>query len=66
VGAKSISRATAAETDFLKNFGKVMNVEKVERASGLLTQAAYHLERNGSPKMIFLDTSLQLAQIINP
>jgi DNA polymerase-3 subunit delta' len=66
VGAKSISRATAAETDFLINFGKVMNVEKVERASGLLTQAAYHLERNGSPKMIFLDTSLQLAQIINP
>lgn len=66
VGAKSISRATAAETDFLKNFGKVMNVEKVEKASGLLTQAAYHLERNGSPKMIFLDTSLQLAQVINP
>ncbi|MFM7430520.1 MAG: ATP-binding protein [Flammeovirgaceae bacterium] len=66
VGVKSISRATAAETDFLKNFGKVMNVEKVARASGLLTQAAYHLERNGSPKMIFLDTSLQLAQIINP
>lgn len=63
VGAKSISRAKGTEVDFLQNFGKVMNVERVEKANHLLSDATYHLERNGSPKMIFLDLSLQLAQV---
>lgn len=64
VGARSISRAKGAEADFLQNFGKVMSVEKVDKASNLLNDAGYYLERNGSAKMIFLDLSLQLSQVI--
>ncbi|MFM8913335.1 MAG: ATP-binding protein [Flammeovirgaceae bacterium] len=64
VGAKSISRAKGPEADFLQNFGKVMSVEKVDNASAMLSDAGYHLERNGSAKMIFLDLSLQLSQVI--
>jgi DNA polymerase-3 subunit delta' len=64
VGAKSISRAKGTEADFLQNFGKVMSIEKVDRATAMLSDAGYHLERNGSAKMIFLDLSLQLSQVI--
>jgi DNA polymerase III subunit delta' len=50
----------------VKDFSKIMNVEKVEKVNQLLTDAHYHLERNGSAKMIFLDLSLQIAKTINP
>ncbi|MFM7856869.1 MAG: ATP-binding protein [Flammeovirgaceae bacterium] len=64
VGAKAISRARGSEADFLQNFNKVMSVEKVDKACNLLNEASYHVERNGSAKMIFLDLSIQLSQII--
>jgi DNA polymerase-3 subunit delta' len=43
-----------------------MDIEKVERSFKLINDASYHLERNGSAKMIFLDLSLKLAKTINP
>jgi DNA polymerase-3 subunit delta' len=43
-----------------------MNVFKIEKSYKLMNDAAYHLERNGSAKMIFLDLSLQLSKTINP
>ncbi len=47
---------------FLANFSKVMVPERVEKISGMVGESIYHLERNGSPKMIFLDLSLSIAQ----
>jgi DNA polymerase-3 subunit delta' len=44
----------------------VITLPKVDAANKLLNEAAYHLERNGSAKMIFMDLSLQLAKAINP
>lgn len=65
-GADAISRIKTGEVKFVKDFSKIMNVEKVEQVNQLLTDAHYHLERNGSAKMIFLDLSLQIAKTINP
>lgn len=65
-GADSISRIKTGEVKFVKDFSKIMNVEKVEKINHLLTSAHYHLERNGSAKMIFLDLSLNIAKTINP
>lgn len=65
-GADAISRIKTGEVKFVKDFSKIMNVEKVEHVNQLLTDAHYHLERNGSAKMIFLDLSLQIAKTINP
>jgi DNA polymerase III subunit delta' len=65
-GAASISRIKAGEAKFVKDFSKIMNTEKVEKINTLFTNAHYHLERNGSAKMIFLDLSLQVAKTINP
>jgi DNA polymerase III subunit delta' len=65
-GAQSINRARGEELKFVQDFSKVMNVDKVERSFLLMNDATYHLERNGSAKMIFLDLSLKLAKTLNP
>jgi len=43
-----------------------MTLEKIEKSFTLMNDANYHLERNGSAKMIFLDLSIKLARTINP
>ncbi len=65
-GAQKINRTRGDELKFVTDFSKVMNIQKIEKSVGLLNDASYHLERNGSAKMIFLDLSLKLSQTINP
>jgi DNA polymerase III subunit delta' len=43
-----------------------MDIEKIEKSFQLLNEASYHLERNGSAKMIFLDVSLKLSKTFKP
>lgn len=65
-GAETINRARGEELKFVQDFSKVMNVDKVDKSFKLMNDAAYHLERNGSAKMIFLDLSLKLSNTLNP
>lgn len=65
-GAVAINRTRGDELKFVQDFSKVMDVEKVESSFKLMNDATYHLERNGSAKMIFLDLSLKIAKTINP
>lgn len=61
-----IHRIKEEDLKFVKAFSKIFDVSKLERATLLMNNAGYHLERNGSAKMIFLDLSLQLSSIVNP
>lgn len=65
-GADELHRVQGEELKFIQDFSKVMNVYKIEKSYSLMNDATYHLERNGSAKMIFLDLSLQLAKTLNP
>lgn len=65
-GAGSIGRVKSSEANFVQNFSKVMNITKLEKISTLINDASYHLERNGSAKMIFLDLSVQISKTLNP
>lgn len=65
-GAHDINRTRGEELKFVQDFSKVMTVDKAERSFSLLNDASYHLERNGSAKMIFLDLSLKLSKTLNP
>jgi len=65
-GADAVGRIKTGEVKFVKDFSKIMNVPKIEKINQLVTNAHYHLERNGSAKMIFLDLSLNIAKSINP
>jgi len=64
VPARDIARTAGSISAFIENFSKVMDSNKIERISQLVNDAYYHIERNASPKMIFLDLSLQIARII--
>ena len=65
-GAHDLHRIQGEELKFIQDFSKVLNVHKIEKSFKLMNDATYHLERNGSAKMIFLDLSLQLSKTINP
>ena len=65
-GAGAITRLDGEERKFVQDFSKVMSVDKIDKSFVLMNDASYHMERNGSPKMIFLDLSLKLTKIINP
>jgi DNA polymerase III subunit delta' len=65
-GASSLHRAQGEELKFIQDFSKVLSVKKIDKAYTLMNDANYHLERNGSAKMIFMDLSLQLSTIMNP
>jgi DNA polymerase-3 subunit delta' len=62
----SMNRSRGEELKFIQDFSKVMDLEKIEKTYTLMNDASYHLERNGSAKMIFLDVSLKLSRTINP
>jgi DNA polymerase-3 subunit delta' len=65
-GASTMNRTRGEELKFVQDFSKVMNLEKVEQSFKLMNDATYHLERNGSAKMIFLDLSLKISRTLNP
>jgi DNA polymerase-3 subunit delta' len=64
--AKTISRVKGEEEKFIQKFSNYFSVPKIETANRLINEASYHLDRNGSAKMIFMDLSLQLSKTINP
>ena len=51
------------EQAFVANFAKALPFEKIEKLYGIINTAYYHLERYGNPKIIFLDTSLEIAGV---
>lgn len=64
--AKAISRVKGEEEKFIQKFSNYFSVPKIETANRLINEATYHLDRNGSAKMIFMDLSLHLSKTINP
>lgn len=64
-GAEAINRIRGEELEFVQRFSKVLDVHKIEKSFQLLNDAFYHLERNGSAKMIFLDLSLNMAKTLS-
>jgi DNA polymerase III subunit delta' len=65
-GASEMNRTRGDELKFVQDFSKVMSLEKIEKSFKLMGDATYHLERNGSAKMIFLDLSLKISKTLNP
>ena len=62
--SEDLVRLEGDERTFVERFSKIMPWEKVQLISEKLNESLYHLERNASPKIMFLDLSLQVAGII--
>ena len=61
-GDPQLLKVTDSEREFVKKFSKVVTPEVIDPLNHLFTEALFHLERNGSAKMIFLDLSLKVTQ----
>lgn len=60
----SLVRLEGEEMTFVQNFSKIVTEQKAERLFTYFSEAMFHLERNASPRIVFLDTSLQIAAAI--
>lgn len=49
----------------LKKFAKFVNSKNIENIYKELSEAIYHIERNGNAKMIFSDLSIKLTRLIH-
>lgn len=56
-----INRVQGQVLDFTQKFSTALDESKINKISTLMSESLFHLERNGSAKMIFLDLSLQIA-----
>ncbi len=57
-------RVKEEEKDFILNFSKAMNSDKLEFMIKEINSGLYHLERNANAKILFLDISLKISSII--
>lgn len=60
-GVEGSVKMSDAENQFVTKFSKTVDFPKLEKLYTYLNAALYHLERNGNPKLTFLDTSLQIS-----
>ncbi|GAB2530628.1 DNA polymerase III subunit [Rufibacter soli] len=54
------------ELDFVQKFAKLIHQGNGAQLTHELNEAHYHIERNAHPKITFLNTSIQIAQLIRP
>ncbi|MDQ4141750.1 MAG: DNA polymerase III subunit delta, partial [Bacteroidota bacterium] len=59
-----ISFIPPAEGDFIQRFSKVVREGNAPLLTEELNQAHYHIERNANAKMVFIDSSIQIARYL--
>ncbi|MCR8560954.1 hypothetical protein KXD93_25070 [Mucilaginibacter sp. BJC16-A38] len=64
-GAGSLVHLPANELETAQKMSNVMIVEEAAAIVAELEKAHYHVERNGNPKILFLDVSLQIIKILS-
>ncbi len=60
---EQLLRLEASSLEFVRNFSKVLNERNADQIAQKLNEAYAHIERNASPRIVFLDLSLQVAQL---
>jgi DNA polymerase-3 subunit delta' len=64
-GAGSLVHLPANELETAQKMTNVMNVPMAQAIVTELEKAHYHVERNGNPKILFLDVSLQIIKVLS-
>jgi DNA polymerase-3 subunit delta' len=54
------------EEKFTLNFSKFINEKNALDYAAVFEEAIFHIDRNGSAAIIFMDVSLKVAQLLNP
>ena len=59
-------RLQGKELTTAQNMLKVIEYDQVEKITKLFDDCSYYVERNANPKVLFLDTSIQIHRILRP
>ncbi len=54
----------AAEQQFVQGFSRFVTPRNADPLTRELNEAHYHIERNANPRMVFVDTSLRVAELL--
>lgn len=60
------ARLRPDELQTAQNMANVLDFEKISRMVQILNDNIYYIERNANPKILFLDTSIQINRILKP
>ncbi|MFK7900134.1 MAG: ATP-binding protein [Cyclobacteriaceae bacterium] len=60
---QGVTNRDTPDKAFVQGFAKTLSEDKIIKASSLFNDLAYHMERNASPKISFMNVSIQLATI---
>ncbi|WMJ75277.1 DNA polymerase III subunit delta' [Cytophagaceae bacterium ABcell3] len=58
-------RLKEEDLNFIVNFSKILDHHKIDKLNKEFNEASFHLERNASPKIVFLDVSLSVSSILH-
>jgi len=58
-------RVEGDEKTFAANFGKAISTEQFQSLSSLISDAAYHVERNANSKLLFMNLSINISQVFS-
>jgi DNA polymerase-3 subunit delta' len=64
-GGETLVRSRNEELDFLKKFSPFVHMGNYERIVEEFNKAYYHVERNANPKILFMDMSLVVNELLN-
>lgn len=64
-GDDSLVRLSADEQEFVKKFSPFIHGANIERFIEELNRAHYHMERNASPKILFMDLAFKFNELLN-
>jgi len=64
-GGETLVRARNEELEFLKKFAAFVHQGNYEQIVEEFNKTFYHIERNANPKILFMDMSLQMNELLN-
>ncbi|TNE51628.1 MAG: DNA polymerase III subunit [Bacteroidetes bacterium] len=64
VAQKNDARLRPDELQTARNMARVLNFDKITQLVQILTDNVYYIERNANPKILFLDSSIQINRIL--
>ncbi|AIZ64631.1 DNA polymerase III subunit delta [Hymenobacter sp. DG25B] len=64
IDAQLVPHLAGKEEQFMKGFSRFVTPRNADLLTRELNDAHYHIERNANPKMVFLDTSLRVGELL--
>lgn len=63
--SEQLTKCNAEELDFLKKFAPFVHLHNIENITEEFNKTIFHIERNANPKIVLMDFSLKMNELLN-